>query len=335
MPAAGPDTGSVLTAGDGMERADILHLLYDADAGDVRRRAGETLLRVKGTRVFVRGLVEFSNVCRRNCRYCGLRAPNRKLARYTLTQAEVLEAAARAVASGADSIVLQSGEGATDAVWLAEVVREIVRSLRVPVALSVGERPARDYALWRDAGATRYLLKHETADPALYARLHPGHSLAERVACLRVLAGLGYAAGTGFMTGLPGQTPDSLADDILLARELGVTMCGAGPFIPQADTPLARAPGGGAALNLRVLSVLRLALPGADLPATTALASLGAGGGQAAGLRAGANVLMPCFTPERRRGDYRIYDGKAPVDMEAVDRAIAESGRTRGPDGEG
>ncbi|WP_367312903.1 radical SAM protein [uncultured Desulfovibrio sp.] len=226
-----------------MERADILHLLYDADAGDVRRRAGETLLRVKGTRVFVRGLVEFSNVCRRNCRYCGLRAPNRKLARYTLTQAEVLEAAARAVASGADSIVLQSGEGATDAVWLAEVVREIVRSLRVPVALSVGERPARDYALWRDAGATRYLLKHETADPALYARLHPGHSLAERVACLRVLAGLGYAAGTGFMTGLPGQTPDSLADDILLARELGVTMCGAGPFIPQADTPPACAPG--------------------------------------------------------------------------------------------
>ena len=310
-----------------MDRADILHLLNTTDGESVRAAAGRELLRAKGERVFVRGLIEFSNICRRNCRYCGLRAQNRALSRYTLTQEEVLEAATRAVALGVDSIVLQSGEGACDAAWLAEVVREIVTTLRVPVALCVGERPAADYALWRDAGATRYLLKHETADPALYARLHPGHTLAERVACLHVLKSLGYATGTGFMTGLPGQSAESLADDVLLARELGVAMCGAGPFIPQAQTPLADAPGGTAAQNLRVLSVLRLALPEADLPATTALASLSPGG-QAAGLRAGANVLMPGFTPEARRADYRIYDHKAPVSLGDAARAIAEAGRT-------
>ena len=310
-----------------MDRADILHLLYEADGEELRRLAAQTLLRAKGTRVFVRGLIEFSNVCRRNCRYCGLRAQNRALSRYTLTQDEVLESARSAVALGADSIVLQSGEGAADASWLAEVVREITLSLHVPVALCVGELTERDYALWREAGATRYLLKHETADAALYARLHPGHALAERVASLHVLKGLGYAIGTGFMPGLPGQSAESLADDILLARELGVAMCGAGPFIPQAETPLAHAPGGTAAQNLRVLSVLRLALPEADLPATTALASL-APGGQAEGLRAGANVLMPSFTPAGRRADYRIYDHKAPVSMADAAEAIAAAGRT-------
>lgn len=310
-----------------MDQADILHLLNTDDGESVRAAAEEALLRAKGTRVFVRGLIEFSNVCRRNCRYCGLRAQNRALARYTLGADEVLAAARSAVALGADSIVLQSGEGAADAAWLAEVVREIVTGLGVPVALCVGERPERDYALWREAGATRYLLKHETADAALYARLHPGHTLAERVGCLRMLKALGYATGTGFMTGLPGQSAESLADDILLARELGVAMCGAGPFIPQAETPLAAAPGGMAAQNLRVLSVLRLALPEADLPATTALASL-APDGQAEGLRAGANVLMPSFTPAARRADYRIYDHKAPVSMCDAARAIAAAGRT-------
>lgn len=313
----------------GMERADILYLLSDVDTEELRQQATAVLLHSKGTRVYLRGLIEFSNVCRRNCRYCGLRAPNRALARYTLSMTEVLEAAGRAVALGVDSLVLQSGEGATDAGWLAEVVREIARTLRVPVALCVGERPARDYALWRNAGATRYLLKHETADSALYAQLHPGHSLAERVSCLRVLTDLGYAVGTGFMTGLPGQSTASLVDDILLARELGVAMCGSGPFIPQADTPLAGAPAASAEQNLRVLSVLRLALPEADLPATTALASLG-GGGQTSGLRAGANVLMPNFTPAERRADYRIYDNKASVSMADAERAIAEAGRTRG-----
>lgn len=312
-----------------MDRADILHLLTRTDGEAVRAAARETLLRAKGARVFVRGLIEFSNICRRNCRYCGLRAQNRVLARYRLSAEEVLAATDRAVALGVDSIVLQSGEGAVEAAWLAEVVREIVTARRVPVALCVGECAPGDYALWREAGATRYLLKHETADAGLYARLHPGHTLSGRVAALRVLKDLGYAVGTGFMTGLPGQTVESLADDILLARELGVAMCGAGPFIPQAETPLAAAPGGTAALNLRVLSVLRLALPEADLPATTALASLSPDG-QAEGLAAGANVLMPSFTPEALRADYRIYDHKAPVSLADAKRAILRAGRTAG-----
>lgn len=311
-----------------MDRADILHLLEVAPAEELRQKAEAELLRAKGTRVYVRGLIEFSNICTRNCLYCGLRAPNRALARYRLTSAEVLAAARRAVALGVDSLVLQSGEDAVDAGWLAEVVREIVKSLQVPVALCVGERAPADYALWREAGATRYLLKHETADPALYARLHPGHTLADRLACLGVLIDLGYATGTGFMTGLPGQSTESLAEDILLALNLGVAMCGAGPFIPQAQTPLAMAAPGSAAQNLRVLSALRLALPDADLPATTALASLSPGG-QADGLRSGANVLMPSFTPLERRKDYCIYDHKAQVSLADAEQSIAAAGRTR------
>ena len=312
-----------------MDRADILHLLADVPLEDLREQAEATLLRSKGARVYVRGLIEFSNACRRNCRYCGLRAQNTALERYTLKSEEVLNAARSAASLGVDSLVLQSGEGATDAGWLAEVVQEIVSSLKLPVALCVGEHSANDYALWRKAGATRYLLKHETADPALYAHLHPGHSLEERVHCLRVLGELGYATGTGFMTGLPGQTAESLADDILLAQELGVAMCGAGPFIPQAQTPLAHARPGSAGQNLRVLSVLRLALPEADLPATTALASL-CPEGQAEGLRAGANVLMPSFTPLERRKDYCIYDHKAAVSLADAERSIASANRRRG-----
>lgn len=312
-----------------MRRAEILHLLFEAPWEEVRQRAAACLAREKGSHVRVRGLIEFSNQCRRNCRYCGLRAPNTRLARYCLSTEEILAAARDAVQGGVDTIVLQSGEYAVEPQWLAGVVAAI-RRLGVAVTLSVGEQPAAACALWREAGAERFLLKHETADAALYAALHPGHVLDERLAQLRLLRGLGYEIGSGFMLGLPGQRPESLADDILLAQELGVEMCGVGPFIAQADTPLGAYPSGPVELTLRVMAVLRLALPWANLPATTALASLSPETGQAEGLRVGGNVLMPSFTPPRYRQDYRIYDNKNRVSLLDARKAIEAAGRTHG-----
>lgn len=310
-----------------MRREDIIWLLKNESPEILRERAEKTLLERKGRHVFVRGLLEFSNICRRNCIYCGLGASVPNVSRYRLATAEILAACREASARGVDSIVLQSGEGACDAAWLAEIVREISR-MGLIVTLSVGERPASDYQLWREAGASRYLLKHETADSALYAALHPGHNLHERVKCLKILSELGYEAGSGFMVGLPGQSLESLADDILLCANLGVAMCGVGPFIPHAGTCLAHAPAGSPQLVLRVLSLLRLVLPDANLPATTALATLDPENGQTLGLRAGANVLMPSFTPADNALHYRIYDHKRKVDIASAARAIERAGRT-------
>lgn len=313
-----------------MQREDILDLLA-TPYEEVRQRAAESLERHKGKHVFLRGLVEFSNVCRRNCFYCGLRGANGALERYTLTQGEILAAAAEAVAAGMDTIVLQSGEYNIDPRKLAEVIERITTELHVPVTLSVGEQPYEAYALWKEAGAKRFLLKHETADPALYARLHPGCSLADRVAKLRQLQKLGYETGSGFIVGLPGQTLRTLADDILLVRDMGVAMCGAGPFIPQKDTPLGSCPAGTAKLTLQVMAVLRLVLPYANIPATTALATVDPAFGQKDGLLAGGNVLMPSFTPPRYRENYRIYDDKNRVSAEKAREAVKEAGRTCTP----
>ena len=220
-----------------LSRAEVRELLFDLPWPELRALAHQCRLRHKGRHVHVRGLLEFSNVCRRNCRYCGLRHENRHLARYSLSAAELLRAASQAVAAGVDTLVLQSGETARNPLWLAQVVRGLKERFGLPVTLSVGEQPREWYALWREAGADRFLLKHETADARLYAALHPGYRLADRLRALSWLAELGYEVGSGFMVGVPGQRPESLVDDILLVRDMRVAMCGAGPFVPQADTP--------------------------------------------------------------------------------------------------
>ncbi len=311
-----------------MRREEILDLLFAQPFEAVCERAARVLEEEKGAHVHVRGLIEFSNSCRRNCRYCGLRCQNGNLRRYTLAKAEIMAAATRAVALGADTIVLQSGEYAIDPMWLADVIDCLRGGLNVPVTLSVGEHPRAAYALWKEAGAVRFLLKHETADPLLYEALHPGHVLAERIASLRVLQRLGYEIGSGFMVGLPGQSLNSLADDIILARRLGVSMCGAGPFIPQHDTPLGAYPAGSAQLALRVMAVMRIVMPWANIPATTALATVDAQGGQRNGLLAGGNVLMPSFTPSAYGSQYCIYDNKNRVDMLGARKAIEGAGRS-------
>lgn len=309
-----------------MNRRHILELLFRLPWPELRAAARQQRLASVGRHVFVRGLVEFSNLCRRNCRYCGLQRANRQVRRYCLPQEGILAAARRAAAAGVDTIVLQSGEWERPPHWLAGIVRQIKAELGLAVTLSVGEVPHDHYACWREAGADRFLLRHETADAALYARLHPGHQLSERLRTLEWLAGLGYEVGSGFLVGVPGQRPTSLADDILLAKRLGVAMCGVGPFIPQAATPLAHAPHGDVPLTLRALAVLRLVLPTAHLPATTALASLSPADGQRQGLLAGANVLMPSFTPPACRAAYRIYDNKAQVSLAAARHAITAAG---------
>ena len=193
------------------------------------------------------------------------------------------------------------------------------------VTLSVGERPFSHYERWRGAGADRYLLKHETANPDLYARLHPGQRLEERLSILQFLKAIGYETGCGMIVGVPGQRLEDLADDVLLTCRLDADMCGIGPFMPQSGTPLGTFPKGGLETTLRMIALVRLLCPHIYLPATTALATLAPEDGQYLGLRAGANVLMPNFTPAEWQGAYAIYDQKAQVDLaralSVVDRA--------------
>lgn len=302
--------------------------LLAPDSSVLFREADAVRLRAKGSGVFLRGIVEFSSHCVRNCLYCGLRRANTAIPRYRLDPDTVVRQALAIAGRGIGTVVLQSGDDLDyPAADIARMVAEIKARARMAVVLSVGERPARDYELWRRAGADRFLMKHETADPELYARFHPGKTLEERLTALRTLQSLGYEIGTGFIVGLPGQSAATLARDILLVQELGVDMCGVGPFAPQAQTPLAQVPPGDVETTLRVIALLRLSDPGLNLPATTALASLAPEDGQYRALLAGANVIMPNFTPAEERGLYRIYDNKAPVDLAAAHGAVTRAGR--------
>jgi biotin synthase len=299
-------------AGEELEKAHLVALL--AAEGEIKnqlfRLADEVRAKYMGNQVHLRGIIEFSNYCIQNCLYCGLRHDNTKLFRYRIEPEEILAIARQAAALGYGTLVLQSGEDPWyTAEMLADLVRQIKDSLNVAVTVSAGERERADYELWREAGADRYLLKHETADPGLYARLRPGHQLAERVEKLQWLRELGYQVGSGCMVGLPGQTLETLALDLMLLKELDVEMAGLGPFIPHGETPLAGERSGSADLTLNLLATARLVLPWTHLPATTSLGTIDAQGRQKA-LQVGANVVMPNVTPARYREHYQIYPGK-------------------------
>lgn len=262
------------------------------------------------TDVQLRGLIEFSNICRKNCAYCGLRADNRDAERYRLTPEEIVATARQAEQLGYKTVVLQSGED----MWftsarLAAIIRDIKATTDLAITLSAGERDRETYARWREAGADRYLLRIETTDPMLFAAIHPDSDLEARKQCLYTLRELGYQLGTGVMVGLPGQTAETLADDVIWMHELGAEMIGVGPFIPHPDTPLKDAAGGTVEQTLRLVAVLRLVFPNAHLPATTAMGSLHPLGRERA-LQAGANVVMPNVTPGAMRPKYEIYPGK-------------------------
>lgn len=274
-----------------------------------------------GRQIFVRGLIEFTNYCKNDCYYCGIRRSNKNAARYRLTQEEILECCRAGYGLGFRTFVLQGGE---DYFYSDEDIAAIVHAIKAQhpncaVTLSIGERSRETYALWKKAGADRYLLRHETADCTHYAKLHPAELSAQnRQNCLYTLKELGYQAGAGFMVGSPYQTAENLADDLMFLQKLRPQMIGIGPFIPHHDTPFKDEPAGSVELTLVLLAVLRLLFPHVLLPATTALGTL-APGGRLLGIKAGANVIMPNLSPQNVRGKYLLYDNKLHTGAEAAE----------------
>jgi biotin synthase len=263
-----------------------------------------------GDAIHLRGIIEFSNYCRQDCLYCGLRRSNTRLDRYRMAEDEILAATIRIAGKGIGTVVLQSGEdGYYTSDRLCRLVARIKAKTGLAVTLSVGERPRAEYLAFREAGADRYLLKYETTDPFLYRRLRPGLRLADRIRALENLRDLGYEVGTGNMIGLPGQTLETLADDLWHLRARDADMLGIGPFLPHPQTPLADEPPGDLFLTLKAVAVARLLTRDTNIPATTALNTLGPGT-RVSALRAGANIVMPDFTPPSYRRLYEIYPGR-------------------------
>ena len=310
-----------------MNRSEIIAWLREEDPQrleELWRCADEVRRRSVGDEVHLRGRCNFSSYCVRQCAYCGLRAGNRTLTRYRLSEGEILECAALAARLGYGTIVLQSGEDlGYDAAWLGGIVRRIKDETLLAVTLSVGERDEAELAAWREAGADRYFMRFETSNPELYARIHPLRPgrRSDRVALLERVRALGYQVGSGIMVGIPGQTVDDLAADLELMATLDFDMIGVGPFVPHPATPLGQrppAPGPAQApatalMTFKVLALARILCPRAHLPVTTALATLDPVAGRELGLRRGGNVVMPDLTPLRYRRDYEIYPGQAGV----------------------
>jgi len=311
-----------------LHRTEILAWLQEEDPRrleELWRRADQTRRRHVGDAVHLRGLVEISNHCARQCAYCGLRAGNRPLERYRMSFEEILDSARQAVAFGYGTVVLQAGEDfQLSREWIAEVVRQLKAETPLAVTLSLGERSDEDLAAWRRAGADRYLLRFETSDRELFDLIHPPlhQTPVDRVAILRRLKDLGYEAGSGIMVGLPGQSYASIARDIELFRELDLDMVGIGPFISHPGTPLGNgevrpAPVRGEPVPAnelmvyKAMALTRLACPQANIPSTTALATINQRNGREQGLRRGANVVMPNLTPVKYRRLYEIYPSKA------------------------
>jgi biotin synthase len=298
--------------GGNLTRDDIIALLklpgnYSQDLFAVADRVRKQQV---GDEIFLRGIIEFSNHCERNCLYCGLRKGNSKLSRYRMSDDEIITTAEHIKKTGIPTVVLQSGE---DSFYSQDIVCRLIERIRketdLIITLSIGERNLDDYKSFQEAGANRYLLKHEIASPELYEYLRPGCKLDKRMQCLRRLKELGFETGTGNMVGLPGQTSEILADDLLVMKILDADMLGIGPFISHPDTPLVGIENDDIELTLRVVAIARLLTHNTNIPATTALATLHPQGRLMA-LQAGANVVMPDFTPEIYKSRYDIYPGK-------------------------
>ncbi|MBQ3128495.1 MAG: [Clostridia bacterium] len=267
---------------------------------------------IYGNAVFIRGLIEVSNICKNDCLYCGIRRSNRNCDRYRLTKAEILECCDEGYGLGFRTFVMQGGE---DAYFSDSVLCDIVRAIkeRYPdcaVTLSMGEKSEESYQKLFDAGADRYLLRHETADSEHYAMLHPEEmSFETRMNCLKALRKIGFQTGCGFMVGSPYQTTAMLAKDLKFIEEFKPDMCGIGPFIPHKDTPFADKAGGSAELTCYLLSIIRLIHPPVLLPSTTALGTIDENGREK-GIMAGANVVMPNLSPKSVRKKYELYNNK-------------------------
>lgn len=290
-----------------------LNALLAAAADKTRRQS-------YGDAVYIRGLIEFTNYCKNNCYYCGIRAGNCKAQRYRLSQEQILRCCAEGYELGFRTFVLQGGE---DPYFTDDKVCHIVGAIRAQhpdcaITLSIGEKKRHSYQAFFDAGANRYLLRHETANPEHYGKLHPsGMSLENRQRCLYALKEIGYQVGSGFMVGSPYQSTATLIQDIRFLQQLEPDMIGIGPYINHPDTPFKNMPSGTAAKTLRLLSMLRLFFPHALLPSTTALGTIHPQGREL-GLQAGGNVVMPNLSPVETRRLYELYTDKICMDAEAA-----------------
>jgi len=311
-----------------LTKEEIVELLKN-DSEQLFIAADETRKINVGDEIHLRALIEFSNICKNNCHYCGLRASNNKIERYKLTPEEIIKLATKAVDMGFRTIVMQSGESkALPIDDLAEVVKKIKTLKPAPaITLSIGELTTDEYKVLKEAGADRFLLRIETTDKELYKKYHPNMNFENRVRCLKDLRDLGYEVGTGCLVGLPDQTLESLANDILFFKEINADMIGIGPFIPHKDTPLKSARGGSFELALKVMAITRLLLPNINIPATTAMEALKENG-RIIALQSGANVVMPNITLDDVRKKYEIYPGKTIVNYNNLEEKLNKIGRT-------
>lgn len=290
--------------------------LFDSFTEEDRKFAGALARSISqdifGNKIYVRGIVEISNICKNDCLYCGIRRSNKNLCRYRLSEEDILQSCKEGYSAGLRTFVLQGGE---DAFFTVEKMSDIVRRIKsiypdCAVTLSLGEMEYGDYKVLKDAGADRYLLRHETADKNHYGKLHPSEmSWDHRMQCLRDLRSLGYQTGAGVMVGSPYQTAENLAEDMLFFANFRPHMIGIGPFIPHKDTPFRDFPAGSYETTLFMLSLCRIMLPEVLLPATTALGTINPQGREE-GVLSGANVIMPSLSPMSVREKYMLYDNK-------------------------
>lgn len=302
--------------------------VYESQAAALAKKIREEHF---GNQIYVRGLIEFTNYCKNDCYYCGIRRSNRNAERYRLTMEQILECTDTGYELGFRTFVLQGGE---DGYYTDERLEEIIKAIKekhpdCALTLSLGERSRKSYELFYQAGADRYLLRHETADAGHYQRLHPEEmSYEHRMNCLKELKAIGYQVGCGFMVGSPGQTEKTLAEDMLFIQEFQPHMVGIGPFVPHHETPFGREPGGTVEDTLYLLSLIRILKPTVLLPATTALGTIDPRGREK-GILAGANVVMPNLSPTNVRKKYELYDNKICTGDEAAECRSCLSNRMK------
>ena len=302
-----------------LEKEEIVFLIENAK-DDLFIAANEVREKYKGNDVHIRGLIEFTNICKNDCHYCGLRCSNKKAERYRLTSQEIMECVKRAINGGFKTIVLQGGE---DNFFDCDKVCDIIKNIKkfdVALTLSIGERTFDEYKAFKNAGADRYLMRIETTDKNLYKNLHPNMSYENRVKCLYNLKELGFETGSGSLVGLPNQTNESLADDILFFKKLNADMIGIGPFIAHNQTPLRNEKKDNFGISLKVMALTRLLLPDINIPATTAMETLRPNG-RIIALQSGANVVMPNMTDLEYKRKYELYPNKICIN-ESADKCV-------------
>lgn len=299
----------------------LLENITDDEAEILRKKAQNTALESFGNKVYIRGLIEISSICKNDCYYCGLRRSNKNAVRYRLTKEQILDCCEQGYALGFRTFVMQGGE---DGYYTDEIMCDIIKTIKslypdCAITLSLGERGTESFKKLYEAGADRYLLRHETANVEHYNKLHPIEmSLETRKNSLYELKKIGFQTGAGFMVGSPYQTYETLAEDLLFLKDLDPQMCGIGPFLPHKDTIFKDEQGGSVRLTLILLALVRIMLPNVLLPSTTALGTADSNGREM-GILHGANVVMPNLSPKEHRKDYMLYDNKIATGDEAAE----------------